>query len=338
MQSFLANLIKPRLVDITSITQNNARIVIEPLERGFGHTLGNALRRVLLSSIPGCAVTAVTISGVDHEYSSIEGVREDVLDILLNLKNLSIKLYEGDETMLTVNRSGPGQVTAGDIACTHVAEILNPDLVIADLSPSGVLEMILHVKKGRGYQPVSSRAEDNEQATSGTLQLDASFSPIRRVSYFVENARVEQRTNLDKLVIDIETNGTLDPEEAVRQAAAILNDHLSVFIALKGEDIQGAYDESPEFDPLLLRPVDDLELTVRSANCLKAENIFYIGDLILRTENDLLKTPNLGKKSLTEIKDVLATKGLSLGMRLENWPPEGLVHEQIAEGEEKVEP
>lgn len=338
MQSFLANLIKPRLVDITSISQNNARIVIEPLERGFGHTLGNALRRVLLSSMPGCAVTAVSISGVDHEYSSIEGVREDVLDILLNLKNLSIKLYEGDETTLIINRTGPGQVTAGDITCSHAAEILNPDLVIANLSASGVLEMALHVKKGRGYQPVSSRAEDGEELTSGMLQLDASFSPIRRVSYFVENARVEQRTNLDKLVLEIETNGTLDPEEAVRQAAAILNDHLSVFIALKGEDVQGSYDERPEFDPLLLRPVDDLELTVRSANCLKAENIFYIGDLILRTENDLLKTPNLGKKSLTEIKDVLATKGLSLGMRLENWPPEGLVHEQIEEGEEKAEP
>ncbi len=337
MQSFLANLIKPRLVDISTLSKDNARIVIEPLERGFGHTLGNALRRVLLSSIPGCAVTSATIAGVEHEYSSIDGVREDVLDILLNLKNLAIKLYEGDETTLTINRKGPGLVTAGDIRTTHAAEILNPSLIIANLSETGLLDMTLHVKRGRGYQPVTSRAEASELSTAGALQLDASFSPIKRVSYFVESARVEQRTNLDKLVIEIETNGTLDPEEAVRQAAAILNDHLSVFIALKGEDVPGAYDEGPEFDPLLLRPVDDLELTVRSANCLKAENIFYIGDLILRTENDLLKTPNLGKKSLTEIKDVLATKGLSLGMRLENWPPDSLVHEKIEVSDESEE-
>lgn len=335
MQSYLANLIKPRLVDVTPLSKNNARIVIEPLERGFGHTLGNALRRVLLSSIPGCAVTSVVIAGVDHEYSLIEGVREDVLDILLNLKGLAIKIYEGDEATLHLSRIGPGLVTAADLATTHTAEILNPELPIANLSASGELIITLTARRGRGYQPISTQHESTpDDANATALQLDASFSPIKRVSYFVENARVEQRTNLDKLVIEIETNGTLDPEEAVRQAAAILNDHLSVFIALKGEDSPGGHDEGPEFDPLLLRPVDDLELTVRSANCLKAENIFYIGDLILRTENDLLKTPNLGKKSLTEIKDVLATKGLSLGMRLENWPPESLVREHIEENEE----
>jgi DNA-directed RNA polymerase subunit alpha len=328
MQSYLASLIKPRLVDVSPIDRNSARIVIEPLERGFGHTLGNALRRVLLSSIPGCAVTEVTIDGVVHEYSTIDGVREDVIDILLNLKNLAIRIHEGNDITLRLSKSGPGPVTAADIQTTHDAEVLNPDLEIANLTHSGKLSMSLRVEKGRGYQPVSARNLGQTESAVGTLHLDASFSPIKRVSYLVESARVEQRTDLDKLVFELETNGTLDPEEAVRQAASILNDHLSVFIALKGEDVPGASEERPQFDPMLMRPVDDLELTVRSANCLKAENIFYIGDLIQRTEVDLLKTPNLGKKSLTEIKDILATKGLSLGMRLENWPPESLKREQ----------
>lgn len=327
MHSYLASLIKPRIVEVTPAGKNSASIVIEPLERGFGHTLGNALRRVLLSSIEGSAVTSVTIHGVDHEYSTIDGVREDVLDILLNIKNLSIKLYDTDSATLTISKTGPGVVLGRDVACTHAAEVLNPDLVIANLSESATLEMALAVQKGRGYQPVGTRVTNSESSEARTLFLDASFSPINRVSYVVESARVEQHTNLDKLTIDIETNGALEPGEAVRQAASILNDHLSVFIALKGEDLPGRLDDRPEHDPLLVRPVDDLELTVRSANCLKAENIFYIGDLILRTENDLLKTPNLGKKSLTEIKDVLASKGLSLGMRLENWPPENLKRE-----------
>lgn len=327
MQNYLANLIKPRLVEIRPIEEgvkNSARIVIEPLERGFGHTLGNALRRVLLSSIPGCAVTEVAIEGVVHEYSTIDGVREDVIDILLNLKNLAIRLHESDSCTLKLSKTGPGVVTAADITTTHDADVLNPDLEIANLTSLGKLVMTLRVEKGCGYQPVSARNRDQAESPVGTLHIDASFCPIKRVSYLVENARVEQRTDLDRLVLELETNGSLEPEEAVRQAAAILNEHLSVFIALKGEDMPGFADERPAFDPLLLRPVDDLELTVRSANCLKAENIFYIGDLIQRTENDLLKTPNLGKKSLTEIKDVLASKGLSLGLRLENWPPESL--------------
>jgi DNA-directed RNA polymerase subunit alpha len=328
MQSYLANLIKPRLVDVNPIEKNSAKIVIEPLERGFGHTLGNALRRVLLSSIPGCAVTEVTIDGVLHEYSIIDGVREDVIDILLNLKNLAVKVVNGNEALLRLNKAGVGVVTAADIEVTHDAEVINPDLEIANLTQSGKLNMTLKVEKGRGYQPVSARNMVQTEAAVGTLHLDASFSPIRRVSYMVESARVEQRTDLDRLIIELETNGTIDPEEAIRQAAFILNDHLSVFIALQGEEVANVFEEKPQFDPLLLRPVDDLELTVRSANCLKAENIFYIGDLIQRTEVDLLKTPNLGKKSLTEIKDVLATKGLSLGMRLENWPPESLKRQQ----------
>lgn len=331
MQNYLANLIKPRLVNVQHEGRNRARVVIEPLERGFGHTLGNALRRVLLSSIPGSAVTSVVIDGIAHEYSTIEGVREDVLDILLNLKNLAIKIHEGDRATLKISKHGPGVVTAGDIITTHGVDILNPELEIANLTGSAQLDITLYVEKGRGYQPVSSRAQPAEDQEVGALQLDASFSPINKVAYNVESARVEQRTDLDKLVLDIETNGTFDPEEAVRHAAAILNEHLSVFIALKGEESHGDGEDSPDFDPLYLRSVDDLELTVRSANCLKAENIFFIGDLIQRNETDLLKTPNLGKKSLTEIKDVLATKGLSLGMRLENWPPENLVREQANE-------
>ncbi|MDD5034817.1 MAG: DNA-directed RNA polymerase subunit alpha [Methylococcaceae bacterium] len=326
MNSYIADLIKPRSVGVNPIDDNTARIVIEPLERGFGHTLGNALRRVLLSTIPGCAVTSVVIDGVLHEYSTIPGVQEDVIDILLNLKNLSIDMANGEAATLTLNKVGPGPVTAGDIVPPHDVEIINPSLLIANLTSSGKLNMTLTVEKGRGYQPVAQRLASGTDSPVGTLHLDASFSPIRKVSYVVESARVEQRTDLDRLVVELETNGTIDPQEAVSMAASILNDQLSVFFGIP-EGIQGtkvSRELLPKFDPLLLRPVDDLELTVRSANCLKAENIFYIGDLIQRTESDLLKTPNLGKKSLTEIKDVLATKGLSLGMRLENWPPEGL--------------
>ncbi len=325
MPSYLAELIKPNLVDVSSVDKNTSRIVIEPLERGFGHTLGNSLRRVLLSTIPGCAVTSVLIDGVVHEYSTIEGVQEDVIDILLNLKNLAIKINKGQLVVLTLSKVGPGIVTAADIQLTHDIEIINPSLVIANLTSSGKLDINLTVEKGRGYQPVAQRLINGSNSPVGTLHIDASFSPVRKVSYVVESARVEQRTDLDKLIIELETNGTIDPQEAVSLSASILKDHLSVFFDFKGE--HSTFPVLPikqTYDPLLLRPVDDLELTVRSANCLKAENIFYIGDLIQRTEVDLLKTPNLGKKSLTEIKDVLATKGLSLGMRLDNWPPEGL--------------
>jgi DNA-directed RNA polymerase subunit alpha len=322
MQS-IADLIRPRLINVSPMENHTARIVIEPLERGFGHTLGNALRRVLLSSITGCAVTEVTIDNVLHEYAFLDGVQEDVIDILLNLKGLAIRVAHADEVTLRLEKTGPGVVTAGDIALTHDVEIMNPGLVIANLTGSGSLAMTLRVEKGRGYQPVSARDASIERPI-GTLQLDAWYSPIKKVSYSVESARVEQRTDLDRLIIELETNGTVDPEEAVRNAAAILNQHLAVLVDLRGEEVPRVNEKAPSFDPLLMRPVDDLELTVRSANCLKAENIFYIGDLILRTEVDLLRTPNLGKKSLMEIKDVLATKGLQLGMRLENWPPEGL--------------
>jgi DNA-directed RNA polymerase subunit alpha len=323
------DLLKPRVVDVEIIDETNARVTLEPLERGFGHTLGNALRRIMLSSIPGAAIVECEIDGVLHEYSTLEGMQEDVIDVLLNLKGVAIILHGADEAVLTLVKKGPGAVIAGDIGSSHNIEIVNPEHTIAHLTKSGEISMRLKVEKGRGYRPaVQQAASESDTRPIGRLQLDASFSPISRVSYKVESARVEQRTNLDKLIIQLETNGTLNAEEAIRSAARILLDQLSVFVDLQGREEVNPQPEPVDIDPILLRPVDDLELTVRSANCLKAESIYYIGDLIQRTEVELLKTPNLGKKSLTEIKDVLASHGLSLGMKLENWPPPGLGGEQ----------
>jgi DNA-directed RNA polymerase subunit alpha len=327
MQSSATEFLKPRLVDVQALSPTHAKVTLEPLERGFGYTLGNALRRILLSSMPGSAVTEVKIDGVLHEYSTIEGVQEDVIEILLNLKSLALKTHGRDETTVKLSKKGPGPVTAGDIALEHDIEVVDPKQPIATLTKDGTLNMTLKVSRGRGYQPVTARTQEGGR-TIGAMQLDASFSPVRRVSYTVENARVEQRTDLDKLILDIETNGAIDPEEAVRRAANILQDQISIFVDLKSPEAKREDKREPEMDPMLLRPVDDLELTVRSANCLKAENIFYIGDLIQKTEFELLKTPNLGKKSLTEIKDVLAQHGLSLGMKLENWPPASLKDKQ----------
>ena len=325
MQSSVNEFLTPRHIDVQAVSPTRAKITLEPLERGFGHTLGNALRRILLSSMPGCAVVEAEIDGVLHEYSAIEGVQEDVIEILLNLKGLAIKLHGRDEVTLTLSKKGQGPVLASDIQLEHDVEIVNGDHVIAHLADNGSLNMRLKIARGRGYEPADSRqSEEDETRAIGRLQLDSSFSPVRRVAYVVENARVEQRTNLDKLVLDLETNGTLDPEEAIRRAATILQQQLAAFVDLKGDSEPVVVEQEDEIDPILLRPVDDLELTVRSANCLKAENIYYIGDLIQRTEVELLKTPNLGKKSLTEIKDVLASRGLSLGMRLDNWPPASL--------------
>ncbi|MEI6145093.1 MAG: DNA-directed RNA polymerase subunit alpha [Methylococcales bacterium] len=328
MQNSISGLLKPRLVEVVSNSTNHSKIIIEPLERGFGHSLGNALRRVLLSTISGCAVTDVEIEGVLHEYTTIDGVQEDVIDILLNLKKLAVILHSKDEIELTLSKSGPGCITAADFKLPHDVEIVNPDLVIANLTQNGLLNMKVQVRRGRGYQPVSVRNLNSEVSNAvGVLHLDASFSPIVKVAYQVESTRVEQRTNLDRLVIDLETNGTVDPEQTIKLAATILHDQLSVFVdfeKVSQQVVEEVLVVEEECDPVLLRPVDDLELTVRSANCLKAENIFYIGDLIQRSEVELLKTPNLGKKSLTEIKDILALKGLSLGMRLDNWPPESL--------------
>ncbi|HUX24314.1 MAG TPA: DNA-directed RNA polymerase subunit alpha [Burkholderiales bacterium] len=322
MQS--SGFLKPRIIDVQSIAPNHAKVVMEPFERGYGHTLGNALRRVLLSSMPGFAPTEVQISGVLHEYSTIDGVQEDVVDILLNLKGVVLKVHNRSEALLTLKKKGEGAVTAADIEVSHDVEIINPEHVIAHLSPGGKLEMQIKVERGRGYEPGNVRVMPEETRGIGKIILDASFSPVRRVSYAVESARVEQRTDLDKLIMDIETNGVVEPEEAIRYAARVLVDQLSVFAALEGTPIASEPVKAPQVDPILLRPVDDLELTVRSANCLKAENIYYIGDLIQRTETELLKTPNLGRKSLNEIKEVLASRGLTLGMKLENWPPAGL--------------
>jgi len=325
MQISLSDFLTPQVIQVDELDKYHSRVVLEPLERGFGHTLGNALRRILLSSMPGCAVEEVRINGVEHEYSTIEGVREDVIEILLNLKMVAVVLNGKDEAVLSLSKKGSGIVTAGDITEDHDVEIINSDHVIANLNDNGELNMHLTVRKGRGYLAADNRvAEDDETRSVGKLLLDASYSPVVRMSYSVENARVEQRTDLDKLIIDLETNGTIDPEEAIRRAATILQHQLNVFVDLQSEIIAEPEEREDEIDPILLRPVDDLELTVRSANCLKAEDIYYIGDLIQRTEVELLKTPNLGKKSLTEIKDVLATRGLSLGLRLENWPPSSL--------------
>ncbi|MEI7679818.1 MAG: DNA-directed RNA polymerase subunit alpha [Betaproteobacteria bacterium] len=329
MQS--SSFLKPRIIDVQNISPFHAKVTMEPFERGYGHTLGNALRRVLLSSMPGYAPTEVKISGVLHEYSTIDGVQEDVVDLLLNLKGIVLKLHNREEVTLTLKKDGEGIVTAKDIEAMHDVEIVNPDHVIAHLSVGGKLDMQIKVEHGRGYVPGTVRTNRGdpllEAATSravGNIVLDASFSPVRRVSYQVDSARVEQRTDLDKLIVDIETNGAIEPEEAIRYAARILVDQLVVFADLKGTPALAETPKAQQIDPILLRPVDDLELTVRSANCLKAENIYYIGDLIQRTENELLKTPNLGRKSLNEIKEVLASRGLTLGMRLENWPPAGL--------------
>lgn len=324
MQSAVNEFLTPRVINVEEVNTTRAKVTLEPLERGFGHTLGNALRRILLSSMPGCAITEVEIDGVLHEYSAIEGVQEDVIEILLNLKGVAVIMHGKDEAVLSLNKKGSGAVTAGDIQVDHDIEIANPDHVIAHLNDDGELNMRLTIARGRGYVPADSRETFEETHSIGRLQLDASFSPVHRVAYAVESARVEQRTDLDKLVLDLETNGTIDPEEAIRRAASILQQQLSVFVDLESEKEAEPEEEEDEVDPILLRPVDDLELTVRSANCLKAENIYYIGDLVQRTEVELLKTPNLGKKSLTEIKDVLASRGLSLGLRLDNWPPASL--------------
>ncbi len=318
-------LLKPRSVEVNSISPREARITLEPFERGYGYTLGNALRRILLSSMQGYAPTEVKIVGVVHEYSAMDGVQEDVVDILLNLKGLSVKLNNRTEALVYVKKDGEGIVTAADIEIGHDVEILNPDHVIAHVTKGGKLEMEIKIEAGRGYVPASTRRLDEETHSVGNILIDALYSPVKKVSFSVESARVEQRTDLDKLILEIETNGAVEPEEAVRHASRLLIEQLSPFADLKGVTLPSEQPKlaSPQMDPILLRPVDELELTVRSANCLKAENIYYIGDLIQRTETELLKTPNLGRKSLNEIKEVLAARGLTLGMKLESWPPAG---------------
>jgi DNA-directed RNA polymerase subunit alpha len=318
----IKDFLTPKEILVEEVDSNNSKIVLEPLERGFGHTLGNALRRIILSSIPGAAVSEAKINGVLHEFGSIDGVKEDVINILLNLKGLSVRLSDQEEAEISVNKSGSGDIKGSDFELPAGVEIVNPDHVVATLADKGSLEMTAKVTKGRGYVPVDIIAlAESEDAEVGSLKIDASYSPIKKVSYSVENARVENRTDLDKLILEVETNGTIDPEEIVRLAATILQRQLMAFAELGFETEEPEEDETPPVDPIMLRPVDELELTVRSANCLKVEKIHYIGDLVTRKESDLLRTPNLGRKSLNEIKEVLAARGLSLGLELENWPP-----------------
>jgi len=322
MQDIYQSFLTPDNIQVQLYSPTHSKIVLEPLERGFGHTLGNALRRILLSSMRGAAITEVQIDGVLHEYSSLDGVREDVVDVLLNLKGVAIVMdSERDEVVLTLRKSGEGVVTAADIIVDHGIEIINPEHVIAHMTSNGDINMKLKITSGRGYQSVTRRVGVDAHRDIGSLLLDASYSPVKRVTYEVQNARVENRTDLDKLIIELETDGTLNPEEAIRRSATILQHQLAAFVDMSYENLLDKDDDKDEVDPILLRPVDDLELTVRAANCLKAENIYYIGDLVQRTESDLLKTPNLGKKSLMEIKSVLAQHGLTLGMLIDNWPP-----------------
>ena len=318
----IKDFLTPKEILVEEVDSNNSKIVLEPLERGFGHTLGNALRRIILSSIPGAAISEAKINGVLHEFGSIDGVKEDVINILLNLKGLSVRLSDQEEVEISVSKSGSGDIKGKDFELPAGVEIVNPDHIVATLADKGSLEMTAKVTKGRGYVPVDIIAlAESEDTKVGSLKIDASYSPIKKVSYSVENARVENRTDLDKLILEVETNGTIDPEEIVRLAATILQRQLMAFAELGFETEEPEEDEAPPVDPIMLRPVDELELTVRSANCLKVEKIHYIGDLVTRKESDLLRTPNLGRKSLNEIKEVLAARGLSLGLELDNWPP-----------------
>ena len=335
MQDTEKQLLKPRSITINPIEGEltNCKIVMEPFERGYGHTLGNALRRVLLSSMVGSAVTGVKIDGIAHEYSVIEGISEDVVDILLNLKGLIFKLHGKDKISLKLQKKGPTVVTGNDVTLTHDVEILNPDHVICNITKDVEISMEIFVENGIGYQTAAERRTQNTAGTiaTGVIMLDAGFSPVTRVMFNVENARVEQQTDLDKLVLDVETNGVISPEDAVRNASKLLIEQLLVFAGLEHmPEVQIPVTklvktkEESEVDPMFLELVDNLELTVRSANCLKHLDINYLGDLVQFSENELLRTPNLGKKSLTEIKELLDARGLRLGISIENWPPSSI--------------
>ncbi len=326
MQGNARDFLKPKLVESSQTGINEFKIILEPLERGFGYTLGNALRRTLLSSMTGSAVTEVAIDGVMHEFSTIDGVQEDVLDILLNLKEVSVALNTAKTAQVVIDKKGPCEITVADIEANGVdITAFNPDKVIATINDEGHMRMILKISTGIGYDTAMSRTE--EASSIGGMQLDASFSPIRRVSFTVDAARVKQKVNLDKLNITIETNGSVNAEVAIKRAATTLQEQLSSFVELELVEEEEALPTSEDFDPQLLAAVDELELTVRSANCLKAEQIYYIGDLIQKSEQDLLRTPNLGRKSLNEIKEVLTDKGLELATSIENWPPVDLMSE-----------
>jgi len=317
-------LIKPRKVTVEDIVPGRtAKITFEPLERGYGTTFGNSLRRMLLSSLSGAAVTQVRIDGVSHEFDTIKGVREDVMDIMLTLKTVDLKSDDGERHVLKINAKGAGKVTARDLKGSGAVHVLNGDLILAHLNEDGVLNMEFTVESGFGYDPAQNREGDERPA--GTLLVDASFSPIRRVATRVENARVGQDTNYDKLIMEVETNGALSPEEAIHQAASIIKDQLAVFVsfdAIEREEVEA--DTAVNLEDLLRQPIDHLDLSVRSMNCLKSDNIFYVGDLVMRSEQEMLRTPNFGRKSLTEIREVLDKMGLDLGMQIDNWPPQDL--------------
>ena len=319
-------LIKPTKLDVQlgADEKRTATIIAEPLERGFGLTLGNALRRVLLSSLQGAAVTSVQIDGVLHEFSSIPGVREDVTDIVLNIKSLDILMSAEGPKRMTLKSRGAGEVTAGDIETGPDIEIMNPDMVICHLDKGAKLNMELTVENGKGYQPAIQNRP--EESPIGLIPVDAVFSPVRKVAYKVDNTRVGQVTDHDKLSIELTTSGSISPDDAVAMAARILQDQLSLFINFEEPQAALAEEQKEElpFNRNLLRKVDELELSVRSANCLKNDNIIYIGDLVQKSETDMLRTPNFGRKSLNEIKEVLGQMGLNLGMEFPDWPPENI--------------
>ncbi len=326
LQKNWTEMIRPSKLDIQpgQDAKRVAKVVAEPLERGFGMTLGNTLRRVLLSSLQGAAVTSIHVDGVLHEFSSIPGVREDVTDMVLNVKSIALRMYGDGPKRMRLRSEGPGEVTAGQIETGHDIEVMNPDLVICTLDDGARIDMELTVETGKGYIPGSqNRPED---APIGLIPVDAMFSPVRKVAYKVENTRVGQVTDYDKLTMEIETNGAVTPEDAVALAARILQEQLQLFINFEEPQMR-EYEEKaaePPFNKNLLRKVDELELSVRSANCLKNDNIVYIGDLVQKSEAEMLRTPNFGRKSLNEIKEVLSTMGLHLGMEIPNWPPENI--------------
>lgn len=314
-------LIKPSKLVVTSQNNNTAEFVVEPLETGFALTIGNALRRVLMSSLQGAAITSIKIDGVVHEFSSIPGVKEDVADIILNFKSVIVQMHVSDRKRMTLNAVGPCVVTAGMIETGHDVSILNPDLVICTLGEGASVNMELTCQTGKGY--ISSGQMRTSDDPIGLIPIDALFSPVKKVLYKVDNTRVGQMTDYDKLTLTVETNGVVSPELAVGLAARIIQDQLQLFVSFEDEKEEiGDQIEELKFDPNLLRKVDELELSVRSQNCLKNDNIVYIGDLVIKSENEMLKTPNFGRKSLNEIKDVLTGMNLNFGMNIPEWPPE----------------
>lgn len=323
-------LIKPAKLDVQNagLNENTGRVVADPLERGFGVTLGNALRRILLSSLQGAAVTDVKIDGVQHEFSPVEGIREDVTDIILNVKGLAVRMHSEGPKKMRISAEGPMEVTAAQIETSSDIEIMNPDHVLCTLDKGAKLSMEMTVNTGKGYRPASQNRP--EEAVVGLIPVDSVFSPVRKVTYEVEDTRVGQITDYDKLTLTVETNGVITPEDAVAYAARIMQDQLQIFVNFDEPDVseEKSQEEELPFNRNLLRKVDELELSVRSANCLKNDNIVYIGDLVKRSEGDMLRTPNFGRKSLNEIKEILATMGLHLGMQVEGWPPENI--EEIA--------